>query len=255
MTQAGVEGWDDYAPFYDWENARTMGRRDVPYWTRVAKAARGRVLELGCGTGRVLIPLARVSRRVTGLDFSDAMLARARTRSARLSRASRPRLVRGDVRQLPFEDASFATVIAPYGVLQSLIGGADLAAALRETARVLGPGGRLGIDLMPDLTSWEAYRKQTRFRGRLSGQNILLVESVRQDRARGLTMFDEEFRVGRGRAAREHKFTLTFRTLPMPEMLSQIEAAGFGIDAVHGSYRGRPWTPDSDVWIIQARKP
>ena len=80
MTQSGVDGWDDYAPFYDWENARTMGRRDVAYWARVAKATRGRVLELGCGTGRVLIPLARVSRRVTGLDFSDAMLARAALR-------------------------------------------------------------------------------------------------------------------------------------------------------------------------------
>ena len=254
MTQSGVDGWDDYAPFYDWENARTMGRRDVAYWARVAKATRGRVLELGCGTGRVLIPLARVSRRVTGLDFSDAMLARARVRVARLKRAHRPRLIRGDMRQLPFADASFATVIAPYGVLQSLTGDADLASALRETARVLKSGGRLVIDLVPDLTSWESYQKQTRFRGRMSGKPITLVESVRQDCARGLTMFDEEFRVGRGRTARAHRFTLTFRTLPMPEMLSRIEEAGFEIDAVHGTYRGRAWTPDSDVWIIQARK-
>ena len=43
----GHEGWDDYAPFYDWENAQTVGRRDIPFWPRLASAVRGPVLELG----------------------------------------------------------------------------------------------------------------------------------------------------------------------------------------------------------------
>ena len=43
----GFEGWDDYAPFYDWENARTLGRRDVPFWRNLALNAGGPVLELG----------------------------------------------------------------------------------------------------------------------------------------------------------------------------------------------------------------
>jgi hypothetical protein len=43
----GWEGWDAYAPFYDWENARTLGRRDVAFWQRMAGAARGPVVELG----------------------------------------------------------------------------------------------------------------------------------------------------------------------------------------------------------------
>jgi len=64
----GHEGWDDYAPFYDWENARTLGRRDVPFWRRFAHDARGHVLELGCGTGRVTLPLARAGIRIVGVD-------------------------------------------------------------------------------------------------------------------------------------------------------------------------------------------
>ena len=52
----GWHGWDEYAAFYDWENARTVGRQDVTFWRNLAGRAKGRVLELGCGTGRVLVP-------------------------------------------------------------------------------------------------------------------------------------------------------------------------------------------------------
>src|SRR4051812_49592526 len=82
----GWQGWDAYAPFYDWENAQTLGRRDVPFWRRVALEARGRVLELGCGTGRVTLPLARAGVHVVGLDRSAEMLARAVRRTHALSR-------------------------------------------------------------------------------------------------------------------------------------------------------------------------
>ncbi len=73
----GHEGWDDYAPFYDWENARTLGRRDVPFWRNLAVHAGGPVLELGCGTGRIALPLGRAGVHVVGIDRSDAMLSRA----------------------------------------------------------------------------------------------------------------------------------------------------------------------------------
>lgn len=55
MQPEGWHGWDAYAAFYDWENARTLGRRDVPFWRRLAARAGGPVLELGCGTGRLTI--------------------------------------------------------------------------------------------------------------------------------------------------------------------------------------------------------
>src|SRR3989442_4819672 len=73
----GWEGWDQYAPFYDWENARTLGRRDVPFWRRIARGADGRVLELGCGTGRVSLPLAKAGVDLLGVDRSARMLDRA----------------------------------------------------------------------------------------------------------------------------------------------------------------------------------
>src|SRR5687768_8287448 len=102
----GFEGWDEYAPFYDWENARTLGRRDVPFWRNLALQAGGPVLELGCGTGRISIPLARAGVALTGIDRSPAMLAYARGRLRRARLAGRVHLVQGDIRSLPFPSAT-----------------------------------------------------------------------------------------------------------------------------------------------------
>ena len=84
-VRQGWEGWDDYAPFYDWENARTLGRRDVPFWRRIALEADGPVLELGCGTGRISLPLVRAGVDLVGLDRSAPMLERARSGLAKLT--------------------------------------------------------------------------------------------------------------------------------------------------------------------------
>ena len=253
----GWEGWDEYAPFYDWENARTLGRRDVPFWRQLALNASGSVLELGCGTGRIAIPLGRAGVSLVGIDRSEAMLARARQRVRRSRLQSRVRLVRGDIRRLPFV-APFALVMAPYGILQSLLHERDLKATLSAVNDVLEPGGTFGMELVADLPSWQEYRKRislTGWRARKGGSRITLVETVRQDAARKLTIFDQEFSEQQGRRRRTHTFSLTFRTLTVPQMARRLQRAGFEITALLGDYRGAPWDPRADVWVILARKP
>ncbi len=252
----GWHGWDDYAPFYDWENARTLGRRDVPFWLRMTGVVQGPVLELGCGTGRVTMPLAHEGVHVVGIDRSGEMLARARTRVRRQRRGVAPDLVRGDIRHLPFPDASFQLVIAPYGILQSLLSDRDLKTTLAEVARVIEPDGMFGLELVADLPSWGEHAKRVSMRGRRSpgGTQVTLLESVRQDTAKGLTIFDQEFVERRGRAVRRHAFALTFRTLSVPQMTRRLEAAGFQVEMLLGDYQGGPWDPRADVWIIMARK-
>jgi len=266
----GFEGWDDYAPFYDWENAQTLGRRDVPFWRNLALNAGGPVLELGCGTGRVSLPLARAGVPLVGVDRSAAMLAFARQRMARGRLHRLLRLVQADIRHLPFPQAratpkrtspprdSFAMVMAPYGILQSLLHERDLASTLSEIHRVLQPNGTFGLELVADLPSWEEYRKRVSlkgWRGRRGGTHITLVETVRQDPSRRRTIFDQEFTERRGRQARVRRFSLAFRTLSVPQMTRRLERAGFEISALLGDYRGGRWDARADVWIILARKP
>jgi len=258
-------GWDAYAPFYDWENARTLGRRDVPFWTRIASDAIGPVLELGCGTGRVTLPIARAGIHIVGVDRSAPMLERAQRRaratrrrlipdSGSLITARAPVFVRADIRALPFRARSFATVIAPYGILQSLIRPRDLTATLDSVARMLPRGGTFGIDLVPDVPKWREYTNRVQLDGRARGARLTLVESVRQDSKRRLTTFEQLYIVRRGRQKSEHRFDLTFRTLSVPAMTAQLERAGFKVSAVLGDYRGRSWDDRADVWIILARR-
>jgi SAM-dependent methyltransferase len=261
FSREGWRGWDEYAPFYDWENARTLGRRDLPFWRRLAAAQRGPILELGCGTGRIAAPLARDGFQVVGIDRSAPMLERAVRRARMLARRrsggarGRLTLVRGDIRFLPFGAHSFRSVAAPYGVLQSLVREADLKATLDDVARVLALGGLFAVDLVPDVPAWREYRNRVQLRGPAAGgARLTLIESVHQNRRRGLTTFEQRYIERRGSHKIEHRFNLTFRTLPVRAMTRRLERAGFEIEAVLGDYRGRPWDDRAEVWIVLARR-
>ena len=252
----GWQGWDEYAPFYDWENARTVARRDVRFWQELARRQTGTVLELGCGTGRLALPLLKAGADLVGIDRSDAMLHRARRKARRAGILERARFVRGDIRRLPFRQRpGFGLVMAPYGMLQSLTRERDLADTLASIARVLRRDGIVGIDLVPDLPRWAEYDKRVTLSGsRDARTHLTLRESGRQDPRRGLTMFDQEYVERREGKKRLHRFALTFRTLSVPQMRRRLEKAGLQVRAVLGDYRGGPWHPDADVWIILASR-
>ncbi len=128
--------WDRNAPSYDREMAFLernwlAGGRE---W--IGRRARGRVLEVAIGTGRNL-PYYPPDAAVTGIDLSPAMLAIARQRATELGR--KVDLREANAEQLPFDDASFDTVVCAL----SLCSIPDPAAAIAEMRRVLVPGGTL----------------------------------------------------------------------------------------------------------------
>jgi SAM-dependent methyltransferase len=198
--------------------------------------------------------VAKTGARVVGIDRSTPMLARGRQRLRR-ARLTNATVLRGDIRYLPFRRrAGFSLVMAPYGILQSLTREADLVATLTAVHGVLPRGGLFVIDLVPDLPRWDEYERRTSFSGRRGAGTLTLVETVRQDPAQRLTIFDHEYVERRGRHRRTHRFSLTFRTLSVPQMRRRLEAAGFDVRAVLGDYRGGPWDQRSDVWVIVAAR-
>ena len=174
------------------------------------------------------LPVVKAGATLVGVDFSAPMLARARRRLIRARLTDRALLVRGDIRHLPFRSRNgFGLVMAPYGILQSLTSERDLQATLKSVARVLRPGGLFALDLVPDLPRWSEYRRRTSLKGRRDARTtVTLVESVRQDRRRKLTIFDQEYVERRGRNRTIHRFALTFRTLSVPQVARRLERAG-----------------------------
>ena len=139
LSAAGVqEMFDRIAPVYDAMNrAMTVGL-DRHWRTETARAVVSpgdRVLDVCCGTGDLALAAQRAGGRVTGLDFSERMLARAREKSTEVE------WVRGDALALPFADGSFDAVTVGFGVRNL----EDLERGVRELRRVLRPGGRAGI--------------------------------------------------------------------------------------------------------------
>jgi demethylmenaquinone methyltransferase / 2-methoxy-6-polyprenyl-1,4-benzoquinol methylase len=130
--------FDRIAPVYDLMN-RTMTAGLDQRWRRLTVAAvvrpGDRVLDACCGTGDLAVAAVGAGGRVTGLDFSERMLERARSKSADVDWVS------GDLLALPFGDGSFDAATVGFGVRNV----EHLPLALRELRRVLGEGGRVAI--------------------------------------------------------------------------------------------------------------
>lgn len=144
------------AELYDFEYRRR--RADVNHYRRLAKRCcpRGeRVLELGCGTGRLLAPLARDGHQVVGLDMAQPMLHRAHARVQALGRVARTRaqVVRADMRRFAFA-ARFSLVICPFNAFQHLYTRQDVQACLAHVREHLAPGGRFAFDVQNPELRW-----------------------------------------------------------------------------------------------------
>ena len=130
--------FDRIAPVYDAMNHLMTAGLDRR-WRRITidetVQADDRVLDACCGTGDLAIAARARGADVVGLDFSERMLERARSKDPRID------WVRGDMLALPFDEGSFDAVTVGFGVRNV----EDLEAGLRELRRVLRPGGRLGI--------------------------------------------------------------------------------------------------------------
>jgi SAM-dependent methyltransferase len=137
----------DFGVLYDAVPAYTA-RRDVQFYLAQAARAGGAVLELGSGTGRILLPLAREGHSVVGLDGSRAMLERceARLRAEPDDVRARVALHHGDARDFDL-GRRFDLVIAPFRVLQHVVTIDDQLRLLAAVGRHLVPGGRFVFDV------------------------------------------------------------------------------------------------------------
>src|SRR5688572_9067785 len=122
MTTSSYDAIPDFGLLYD-SVPLYAARADVGFYVQEAASVRGAVLELGCGTGRILLPLARAGRTVVGVDTSRQMLVRCRVKVAAEPAPVRARITLHDDDIRAFDlggEVTYPLVIAPFRVLQQL---------------------------------------------------------------------------------------------------------------------------------------
>ncbi len=135
------------APYYDQDHADFLHGDDIRIYVDLAQAHPGLVLEMGCGTGRVLLPLARAGLTVHGIDASQPMLEQLRLALIGEPLEVRERVAYSHVDLRSFElFRTFGLILAPGMVLHSFIERADQRRWLRNVRRHLAPGGEFCFD-------------------------------------------------------------------------------------------------------------
>jgi SAM-dependent methyltransferase len=250
---------DLIAGYYDLIHAHLD--EDLPMWEDFAHEIPGPILEVGCGTGRLLLPLAQAGFTLTGLDLSAVALETARVRLEAAGLAQQVTLVQADMRQFDLPAQDFSLALLPLNTLMHCHTPADQLSTLRAIQRHLQPGGQLVIDLFhPDPLMLAEVDGRLYFEAELTDEatghsvqwywrhDIDLAEQMRH-----LTyILDDLDPEGR---LRRVTIPVSLRYFYRFELELLLQLAGFTVDALYGSYELEPFHSHSPRLIAVAQKP
>jgi SAM-dependent methyltransferase len=251
-----VSQFDAFARYYDADYGAIDD--DVPFYLELARRAGGRVLEVMCGTGRLLTPLARAAIHAAGVDVSGALLARARARLDAAGLLDHVELLEADIRERT-PRGPFGLAIVALNSFMHLASVADQLAALRQIHAALVPGGLLALDLFnPDLRALSEHIGVVVLDRRFSledGTAVHKFVAQQSDLAAQIdhvTFFYDEIDAD-GRVRRT-ALPFTMRWLYRYELEHLLARAGFALEAVYGSYDLDEFTSSGELMLTVARK-
>jgi len=228
--------YDPFARYYDADFRDYT--EDVPFYRELARRSGGPILELMCGTGRVLLPLAEAGHQITGVDISPAMLDIAREHLAESGLSAT--LIEGDVRSVALPEKSFGFAFIAINSFMHVETVRDQLATLDTARRALSRRGTLVLDLFnPDPI--EIAREDNRIvldrsynlNGRYVQKFIAIDSDAAEQRSNVTYLYDESDADGR---VTRHTMRFTMRWYYRYEIEHLLTRAGFTLRAVYGSY-------------------
>jgi ubiquinone/menaquinone biosynthesis C-methylase UbiE len=237
------------ARLYDWEHDPYQD--DIEVFVALARRFGGPVLELACGTGRLLAPLAQAGLECTGVDIAPAMLARAHQRLTRLALSAS--LVEQDMTRLQLEGQRFRTILVVLDSFGLLVDQADQVATLRAAKQHATHDGRFILDVS---------------NGNLRGGSEPVEEVLHQLSSGPITkwvvrrthpaeqldelicLYDETDDQG---VVRRTMVDLELRWFTRFELELLLDKVGWEVEEVYGGYGLEPFGPTSERLIVIAR--
>jgi 2-polyprenyl-3-methyl-5-hydroxy-6-metoxy-1,4-benzoquinol methylase len=238
---------------YDLEQG-PLSRRRIDFWCRVARQFAGPVLELGCGTGLVALPIAALGLSVTGVDLVAPMLAHAQAKGQR--DGVEVQWMQGDVRELALP-RRFGFVLLTGNAFQAFLAEADQQALLATVHRHLAPEGVFGFETRNP--AGHALRDEPEGPTEIdyvdvAGRRVLLSSSQAWDAARQVmqwTTYRRWTAVDGTPGSRATRIACRF-TSP-GDLAHLLEAAGFEIVAQYGDWDFSPFEADGERLITLCR--
>ena len=229
-------------------------------WAILAQTAAGPILEVGCGTGRLLLPLAQAGHTLTGLDLSPIALATAQAKLVAAGLAEQVTLVQADMRDFDLPQKNFSLAFMPLNTFMHCQSVAEQLATLQAIHRHLQPDGQLIIDLFyPDPVMLAEVDGRLYFEAESTAEStghtvqwywrhdIDLAEQVRH-----LTYILDEI----DRAGHVRRVTMPFslRFVYRFELELLLTMSGYAIETIYGSYELEPFDSNSSRMIFVAAK-
>ena len=249
------------AEYYDYLPP-VAGRQDIEFFLRMAQEQGAPILELGCGTGRVLLPLAEAGHRVVGLDLSEPMLGRCRAKLEGQPQVvrDRVRLIQGDMTEFDARE-KFRLITIPFRPFQHLLCVEQQMACLSCARRHLAPGGQLVLDVFhtdPRRMHDPAFQQESSPYPEVilpDGRRVKLTERITDfHRAEQINDVEMFYNITHADGRTERLvFAFQLRYFFRFEVEHLLARCGFGVKELYGNYDGRPVEDDSPDMIFVAQ--
>ena len=235
--------YDAIADVYATDMGQSMPFDDVGWYRSLCERGRGRILELGCGTGRILIALLRAGLDAVGADRSLPMLRRLRRDGHEFG--LRPQLAQMDLTSLALSGASFRTILLPYSLITYVTQAEAARTAMAAIASLLEPGGRIVLDAFAPkaVESFADFRLDYR---RPHGTGLLERRKRITANADGTNRIERRYRLLDALGALQHEFLTDETIRPYAEHDLLALAADSHLTVDRCSYDYDAW-PGSDA--------
>ncbi len=250
-----IKDWNDYSYLFDWElnaiNSHQLG--DYKAWLAIAKKLGGKVLELGCGTGRISKEFAKEGYDITAIDLSSKMICEFRKNRKDMLLEN---IHCGSMLDYEFPD-KYNFAFYSYSTFQYLLTLDEQIKALTHISKFIERGGFIGFDICPytcDLPIHQAKTLLYKRQNKDLGKQISMYTSHRVDRIAQITRWEDTYVLEDSQSRDVFRHVLSLKGVRTDFLEVLLKLCGYKLVEMYGDFQLNDVTPDSDNIIYIAQK-